>query len=178
MRAQPQAPAPERVLVSHAQLAAARGPGRVAQQFGEGKAPRAAELPAHAGVDAVLARRHPGEALGDVVGRMAFEAVAEEYFQAPFLRGAELQPDARRAEVEALALVDVQGREVVPRARVAIGRALDAPHNADRGAVGRGEARQRIAVGRGRSGEEDAQRQDEKSTSESVSRRRLHLKCE
>ena len=94
VRAHPQAPAPERVLVSQAQFAAAGGLGHVAQQLGEGEAPGAAELPAHAAVDAVLARRHPGEALGDVVGRMAFEAVPEEDFEAPLLRGAEFQADA------------------------------------------------------------------------------------
>ena len=92
------------------------------------------------------------------LGRMAFEAVPEEDFKAPFLRGAEFQADAGRAQVEALAFVDVQRREVVPRPRVAIRRALDAPHHAERRAVGRGEARQRIAVAGGRSGEESAER--------------------
>jgi len=106
----------------------------------------------------VLARRHAGEALRDVVGRGALEAVPEEDLEAPLRRSAELQPDTGRAQVETLALVNVQRREVVARARVAIGRALDPPDDAERRAVGRGEVRKRIAVAGRRGGEERAER--------------------
>src|SRR5205823_4772393 len=104
--AQPQPAAAPRVAVAEPQLAAVRARRYVVQHFGEGDAPAAADLRARAGVDAALARRHAGDRVRDAIGGKALEAVPQEDVEARLGRDvAELEADAMRMQVDALALV-------------------------------------------------------------------------
>src|SRR5207245_7421482 len=123
---EPQPSAVRLAAVAEFHFRPARGVRGVAQVFDEDLAPVETLLEAHAGLAFGRSCRHSGAAGRHLVHREALEPARDEDVDAPPRTDVELEPRALGMQIDVLALVEIEGKDVEPQALAAIRRLLDA----------------------------------------------------